>query len=127
MTETGEIGTIKISDEVVAVIAKSAALAVEGVVILSGGFVEGFTELVGRKNPSRGIKVDIVEREVSIDIFLIVEFGYRIPEIAAKIQFQVKRDVQTMTGLAVTAVNIHVQGISFSQNQKESESEVQGE
>ncbi|MDR1206386.1 MAG: Asp23/Gls24 family envelope stress response protein [Peptococcaceae bacterium] len=124
MAETEEIGKIKISDDVVAVIAKSAALSVEGVVMLSGGFVEGFTELVGRKNPSRGIKVDIVEREAamneaSIDIFLIVEFGYRIPEIATKIQFQVKRDVQAMTGLSVAAVNIHVQGISFSQKRDE--------
>jgi uncharacterized alkaline shock family protein YloU len=119
MTETEDIGKIKISDEVVVVIVKSAVLAVDGVVMLAGGFVEGFTELVGRKHPGRGIKVDIVENEAAIDIFLIVEFGYRIPEIATKIQFQVKRDVQAMTGLTVTAVNNHVQGISFTHDQKD--------
>jgi uncharacterized alkaline shock family protein YloU len=121
MEESEQIGRIKISDDVVAIISNAAALSATGVVTLSGGIVEGITEFVGKKNPGRGIKVDMTDEGVTVDIYLIVEFGHRIPDVATDIQHKVRHDVQTMTGLNVTAVNIHVQGISFPHPVKEKE------
>jgi len=104
---------IKISSEVVAVIAGVAVSEVQGVFGMAGGFAGGITEVLsGKKNLSKGIKVDIGEKEVSIDVNIIVEYGIRIPDVAFDIQNRVKKAVETMTGLKVVGVNIHVQGVN---------------
>ena len=104
---------IKISADVVAVIAGVAVSEVSGVYGMAGGFAGGITEVLsGKKNLSKGIKVDIGEKEVSIDVNIIVEYGIRIPDVAFEIQNRVKKAVETMTGLKVVGVNIHVQGVN---------------
>jgi uncharacterized alkaline shock family protein YloU len=108
-----ELGSIRIADEVVAVIAGLAATEIQGVAGMSGGLAGGIAEMLGRKNLSRGVKVEVGERECAVDIFVIVEFGVRIPEVALRIQENVKRAIESMTGLTVVGTNVHVQGVSF--------------
>ncbi|MHB8063072.1 MAG: Asp23/Gls24 family envelope stress response protein [Ruminiclostridium sp.] len=117
-----DYGSVKISEEVVAIIAGIAATDVSGVAGMSGGIAGGIAEILGRKNLSKGVKVEVGEKEAAIDLYIIVEFGARIPEVAWDIQEKVKTAVQTMTGLNVVEVNIHVQGVNFDKEiKKESE------
>jgi len=113
-----ELGTIKITDEVVAIIAGIAAMEVPGVASMSGGIAGGIVEALGRKNLSKGVKVEVGEKEAAIDLYIIVEYGYRIPEIAWNIQERVKKSVENMTGLNVVEVNIHVQGVNIEKDHK---------
>ena len=112
---------IKIADEVVAVIAGKAVSEIQGVYEMSGGFAGGISEVLsGKKNLSKGIKVVVTEKETKIDVNIIVEYGVRIPEIAFEIQTKVKKAVETMTGLKVTEVNVHVQGVNTDIENKNS-------
>lgn len=113
-----DYGSVKISEEVVAIISGIAATDVPGVAGMSGGIAGGIAEILGRKNLSKGVKVEVGEKEAAIDLYIIVEFGARIPEVAWDIQEKVKDSVQTMTGLNVVEVNIHVQGVNFDKEIK---------
>lgn len=106
---------IKIADDVVAVIAGVAVSEIPGVANMAGGFAGGITEVLsGKKNMAKGIKVDVGEKETKIDVNIIVEYGTRIPDVAYEIQTKVKKAVETMTGLKVVEVNVHVQGVNIS-------------
>ena len=119
-----EKGSIKIADEVVGIIAGLAATEIEGVARMSGGFAGGNAEVLGLKNLSKGVKVDVGEREAKVDLFLIVNYGVRIPEVAWNVQENVKKAIENMTGLEVAEINIHVQGVNFGQPSKEEEVKV---
>ena len=123
----GENNKIKIADEVVAIIAGKAVSEIKGVYEMSGGFAGGISEVLsGKKNLAKGIKVVATEKDAKIDVNIIVEYGVRIPEIAFEIQTKVKKAVETMTGLKVTEVNVHVQGVnteSLTEESKEEETE----
>lgn len=108
-----ELGTIRIADEVVAIIAGLAATEIKGVAGMSGGLAGGIAEMLGRKNLSRGVKVEVGEKEAAVDMFVIVEYGVRIPDVATHIQENVKRAIESMTGLNVVEVNVNVQGVIF--------------
>lgn len=113
-TQSGrEGGTVRIADDVVAIIAGLAATEVEGVAGMSGGIAGGIAEMLGRKNLSKGVKVEVGETEAAVDIFVIVTYNVRIPDVAIKIQENVKRAIETMTGLKVVEINVHVQGVAF--------------
>ena len=104
---------IKISDDVVAVIAGVAVSEVQGVADMAGGFAGGISEVFsGKKNMAKGIKVDVTENTAKIDVNIIVEYGSRIPDVAFEIQNRVKKAVESMTGLNVLEVNVHVQGVN---------------
>ena len=119
--ETQE-NNIQISDDVVAVVAGIAASEVPGVAEMAGGFAGGISEVLsGKKNMSKGIKVEILEKSTKIDVNIIVEYGARIPEVAFEIQKRVKKSVENMTGLNVEEVNVHVQGVSTVSNKKKEE------
>jgi len=123
-----EINGIKISEEVVAQIAGKAASEVPGVAGMSGGIVGGLSEMLGgKKNFSKGVKVQVGEKETTIDLFIIVEYGARIPDIAWEIQNKVKTVVESMTGLKVVDVNIHVQGLNISRDDKKESNTEKGE
>lgn len=111
--DQGETGLIRISDEVVAIIAGIAATEVEGVAGMAGGFVGGISEMLGKRNLSKGVRVEVGDKETAIDVFMIVEYGVRIPKVAQLVQENVKQAVESMTGLNVVEVNIHVQGVAF--------------
>lgn len=109
-TETNEI---KIANDVVAVIAGVAVSEVSGVAEMAGGFAGGITEVLsGKKNLAKGIKVEVGDKDTKIDVNIIVEYGVRIPDVAFEIQNRVKKAVETMTGLNVLEVNVHVQGVN---------------
>ena len=113
---------IKIANDVVAVIAGVAVSEVPGVASMSGGFAGGISEVLsGKKNLSKGIKVDTDEKEVKIDVNIIVEYGSRIPDVAFEIQNRVKKSVENMTGFQVEEVNVHVQGVNTDIQNKEKE------
>lgn len=103
--------TIKIANEAVATYAGIAVSEVSGVYGMTGT-IAGITEAIsGKKNLARGIKVDIDGKNAKIDVSIIVEYGARIPDVAFEIQSRVKNTVETMTGLKVSEVNVHVQGV----------------
>jgi len=110
---SNEFGTIRIADEVVSTVAGLAAADVEGVASMSGGWSTDLVEKLGKKSYGKGIKVEVIDEETKIDIFIVVEFGYQIPDVAENVQKEVKMAVETMTGLSVTAVNVHIVGVSM--------------
>ena len=113
LIDTQDNSEIKIADDVVAVIAGVAVSEVSGVSSMAGGFAGGITEVLsGKKNLSKGIKVEVGDKEAKIDVNIIVEYGIRIPDVAFEIQNRVKKAVETMTGLKVREVNVHVQGVN---------------
>lgn len=109
------LGSIRIADEVVSIIAGLAATEVEGIAGMSGGIAGGIAEMLGRKNFAKGVKVEVGEKEAAVDLYIIVKYGVRIPDVALAAQENVKQAIETMTGLTVVEVNIHVQGVSFPQ------------
>jgi len=119
--EQTSMGSIRIADEVVRIIAGLAATEVQGVAGMSGGLAGGITEILGRKNLSKGVKVEVGEKEAAVDIYVIVDYGAKIPDIASEIQQKVKKAINDMTGLNVIEVNVHIQGVSFNSSDKEDE------
>ncbi len=114
--------SIRIANEVVASIAGVAVSEVPGVYGMAGGISSGISEVLsGKKNLAKGIKVDVTEKETKIDVNIVVEYGTRIPDVAFEIQKRVKKAVETMTGLKVISVNIHIQGINIAENRDNKE------
>ncbi|SKC72237.1 Asp23/Gls24 family envelope stress response protein [Maledivibacter halophilus] len=118
-----QYGQVKISDDVVATIAGLAAGEVEGIWSMSGGIAGNITDLFGKKNLSKGVKVEVGEEEAAIDLYLVVDYGVKIPDVAWQVQENVKNAIETMTGLKVVEVNIHVQGVNIPKKEKEVEQE----
>ena len=132
VVENGEIALsadnneIKIADDVVAVIAGVAVSEVSGVAEMAGGFAGGITEVLsGKKNLAKGIKVEVGDKDTKIDVNIIVEYGVRIPDIAFEIQNRVKKAVETMTGLNVVEVNVHVQGVNTEEKETAEETKTE--
>jgi uncharacterized alkaline shock family protein YloU len=121
--ERTDMGTIEIAPEVIEVIAGLATIEVDGVAGMSGGISSGIGELLGRKNLSKGVKVDVGQREAAVDVSIIVQYGRRIPEISAEIQRNVKRSIEMMTGLSVVEVNVHVHDVHFKSADKPEDDE----
>ncbi|MEW6573049.1 MAG: Asp23/Gls24 family envelope stress response protein [Bacillota bacterium] len=119
-----ELGAVRIANEVVGIIAGLAATEVPGVAGMSGGIAGGIAEMLGRKNLSKGVKVEVGEREAAVDLFVVVNYGVRIADVAAQVQSAVKRAVEEMTGLVVVEVNVHVQGVVFPEEEREEERRV---
>ena len=105
------INSIKISSDAVAMYVGIAISEIQGVYGMSGTLA-GITEAIsGKKNYTKGVKVDVDEKTAKIDVSIIVEYGARIPDVAFEIQTKVKKSVETMTGLKVSEVNVNVQGV----------------
>lgn len=114
-----DAGSIRISDEAIAVIAGLAALEVEGVASMAQGTVDGIAEMLGVKpSQGRGVKVEVRNEDVAIEIHVFVEFGVDIPIVCQKVQDKVREAVEDMTGLNVSAVNISVQGVKMKSDKK---------
>jgi uncharacterized alkaline shock family protein YloU len=114
-----EVNGIKIAEDVVAKIAGIAASEVKGVFSMNGGIAGGISEMFGKKSFSKGVKAQVTEKDAVLDLYIIVEYGSRIPDIAFEIQNKVKTAVENMTGLKVLEVNIHVQGVNLPKDPKE--------
>ena len=106
-------GTVKIADDVVAMIASLAASEVDGVSSMVGNITNELMSKVGVKNLTKGVKVDVFEKEVRCDIAVTLEYGYNIPATCQKVQEKVKSAIENMTGLTVTDVNIRIAGVNM--------------
>lgn len=105
---------VRISDEVIAAIAGVAASKVDGVAAMSGNIMGDIgSAILGKKSTGKGVRVSSGEKEVSLDLYLNIRYGARIPEVAYKVQESVKKSIESMTELRVAYVNIHVQGVSY--------------
>lgn len=118
-----EIATnLNISEDVIGIIAGLAASEVEGIAGMTLGFVDGINQILGsNKKYSRGVKIDLSGKKVTIDLYVNVKYGVRIPDIAWAAQNAVKDAVENMTGLEVASVNINVQGITFEKKEESKE------
>ena len=112
-------GSVRIANEVVRIIAGLAATEVKGIIGMSGGVVDGFAELLKKKNLSKGVKVEVGEKQVAVDLFVIIEYGAKIPDTAYLVQENVKRAIESMTGLEVVEINVHIQGVEFKSEDTE--------
>jgi len=114
-----DMGVIRIADEVVSTVAGLAAVEVEGVASMSGGWGLEIAEKLGKKSFGKGIKVEVNDDQTKIDIFISVKYGYSIPKVAEGVQQAVKTAVETMTGLLVTSVNVHVVSVAVNKAEQE--------
>ncbi|HHZ19034.1 MAG TPA: Asp23/Gls24 family envelope stress response protein [Firmicutes bacterium] len=117
--ENEETGLTYIANEAIAIIAGIAASEVKGVAGMSGGVVDGIAELLKKKNMSKGVKVEVGEKEVAVDLYVIIEYGTKIPDVAYTIQQNVAKAIESMTGKKVVEVNVHIQGLSFRSEEEE--------
>ena len=115
--EKDRIGEVQIADEVVAIIAGLAATEVEGVDSMAGNITNELVSKLGMKNLSKGVKVEIVDSVVSVDLTLNIEYGMNILETSKKVQEKVKAAIENMTGLEVADVNIHIASVDM-ENEK---------
>jgi len=116
--EEGQFGQVQIADEVVAIIAALAATEVDGVEKMSGNITNGIISKLGMKSLSKGVKVQVVEGKVLVDLTLELKYGVSLPKVCRNVQERVKSAIETMTGLTVEEVNVKISGIAM---QKEEE------
>lgn len=111
-------GTIKVSDEVIAVLAANASLKTKGVADLAGDFTNTLSKsILGKELLSKGVKASQNDEGVIVDVFVIVEYKVNIPSVAWDIQENVKNEITSMTGLKVNAVNINIQGVQMPEEE----------
>ncbi len=108
-----------ITDDALAVIAGIAASEVPGVAGMSSGMAGGIAEALGRVNLSKGVKVVTRENNTTVDLYVIVRYGYRIPDLAFEIQEYVKQQIEEQAGIIVENIHIHVQGVDYSETESE--------
>ena len=113
------LGGVKISDDVIATIASLAASEIEGVSKMTGSMAANLTEILGKKKFSKGVKVQLEEDTVEIDVFLSIVYGSIIQEVAEKVQENVKKAIESMTEFKVMTVNVHVQGVTQPEEEKQ--------
>ena len=102
------LGEVHVADEVVAIIAGLTATEVEGVASMAGNITNELVSKLGMKNLSKGVKVEVAEKTVSVEVALNISYGYSIPEVSEKVQEKVKSAIETMTGLSVAIVNVRI-------------------
>lgn len=107
-----DVGDIRIADEVISIVASLAAQEVPGVVSMSGGISEGISRFLGKENASKGVRLRFEGKLVNASVYVNIEYGYCIPEIALEIQEKVKDAIEAMTGYEVQFVDVHVEGVA---------------
>lgn len=116
LQEDEDLGTVKIADDVVAMIAGLAATEVEGVAAMAGNISNELMSKMGVKNLAKGVRVEVIGKRVRTYLALIVEYGYNIPAISQRVQEKVKSTVENMTGLEVSDVDIRIAGVSMQKD-----------
>lgn len=120
-TSERNVGQIRIANEVVGIISGLAATEIAGVAGMSAGIAGGIAEMLGKKSLAKGVRVEVGEKEAAVDLYVIMEYGVSIPDVAWQVQENVKKAIESMTGLDVVEVNVHVQGVSFQNEEKQEE------
>lgn len=122
--DTNANGSVSFAADVVATIAGLAATEIDGVASMTGANTGGLADILSRrmasgtKNLTKGVKVEVQDGKVTVDVSFVVEYGSPVPEVAKNIQENVKKAIETMSGLTVEAVDVHVQGVSFERENK---------
>ncbi len=116
-----ELGSVEIAPEVIEVIAGIAANEIEGIAQMKGNFAAGVVERLGRKNHGKGVRVEITEEGIRIDVYCVIKFGTSIPTVATKAQQNIRQTLLNMTALQVAEVNVHIVGIQFENSKVEQE------
>ena len=109
------MGEVRIADEVVAIIAGLAATEVDRVDSMAGNITNELVGKLGMKNLAKGVKVDVTEEHVSVDLSLNIKYGYNIPDVSERVQDRVKSAIENMTGLTVLDVNIRIAGVNINE------------
>lgn len=108
------LGEVRVADEVIAIIAGLAATEVEGVASMAGNITNELVSKLGMKNLSKGVKVEVTEDAVAVDVALNIGYGYSIPQVSASAQEKIKTAIETMTGLEVSGVNIRIASVDMN-------------
>ncbi len=111
--EKDKVGEVQIADEVIAIIAGLAATEVKGVASMAGNVTNELVAKLGMKNLSKGVKVEVFDTTVSVDLALNLDYGYSIPAVCSKVQEKVKTAIENMTGFSVLDVNVKVAGVNL--------------
>ena len=113
-----EGGKVVFATDVIATIAALATADIKGVVGMSTGVVDGIAQMLGRKNLTKGVKVEVGTEEAAVDVSIVVQYGYKIHEVCHEVQAAVKNAIETMTGLRVVEVNVSVESVVFEKAEK---------
>ena len=108
-----DLGNIEVAPEVLEIIASIAATDIEGVASMRGNFASGVVERLGKKVHGKGIKTDLSDEGLAIDVYCVINYGVSIPKTALKIQEQVRQTLENMTSLQTQEVNVHITGVNF--------------
>lgn len=117
MTDTNH-GSVRIADDVVAIIAGLAASNTKGIAGMSESVATGLTKRVSGRTLTKGVTVEVGQVETAIDLRVVVEYGVNIPEVCRQVQIEVKQAVEAMTGLQVKEVNVRVEGVEMKGHDK---------
>lgn len=116
LNEDEKFGTVKIADDVVAMIAALAATEVDGVAAMAGNMSNELLSRVGVRSLSKGARVDVTNKKVKVELAIIMEYGFNIPATCQRVQNRVKAAIENMTGLEVLDVNIRIAGINVTKD-----------
>ncbi|MRH43167.1 Asp23/Gls24 family envelope stress response protein [Aquibacillus halophilus] len=123
VSEDSNLGKVEIAPEVIEVIAGIATTEIAGVSAMRGNFASGVVERFGKKAHGKGIKVELTETGVIIDVYVVLDYGIAIPEVAQKIQTNIRQALMNMTALEIEEINIHVVGVQMEQKVELGESQ----
>lgn len=114
--DKNSLGKVEISPEVIEVIAGIATSEIDGVGMLRGNFASGVAERLGRKSAhGKGVKVDLGEDGLKIEVYVITKYGVSIPDVCQKIQENIVQTLKNMTAIEVLSVDVHVVGVHFEE------------
>lgn len=116
LKEDENIGSVQIADDVVAMIASLATTEIEGVSAMAGNITNELMSKVGMKKLTKGVKVDVLDNNVKVDLAVTMEYGYNIPVTCQKVQAKVKSAIENMTGLTCSDVNIRIAGVNMNKD-----------
>lgn len=117
------LGKVEIAPEVIEVIAGIAASEVEGVAQMRGNFASGVVEKLGKKLHNKGVKVELAEDGIKVDVYCVINFGISIPQVAQQIQDNIRQTLLNMTALVAEEINIHVVGVQFENAKQDTETQ----
>ncbi len=116
LKKDANVGSVQIADDVVAMIASLAATEVDGVSAMAGNITNELMAKVGMKKLTKGVRVEVRENTVKVDLAVTMDYGYNIPATCQRVQTKVKAAIENMTGLSCTDVNIRIAGISMKKD-----------
>lgn len=119
VSDDTSLGKVEIAPEVIEVIAGLAATEVKGLYAMRGNLASGVAEALGKKTHNKGVKVELTNEGITIDVYCIINFGSSIPQIAQKLQTNIRQTLRNMTQLEISEINIHVVGINMDEKEEQ--------